>query len=81
MRARGRSQPREQAEGPVHVQPSAVPLGELGHVRDRVEVTAVHVAGVADEDGGGLGGGQLAAQRVHVQTADTVFRQPPDKPG
>ena len=35
----------EQPERAVHVEPRAVPLGQVRHRRDRVEVAGVHLAG------------------------------------
>ena len=71
-----RRQRGEQPERAVHVEPRAVPLGELGHVGERIEVAGVHLAGAADHDRGRAV--ELAQRRLHrleVDPADVVARQ------
>ena len=65
---RARRQRREQAEGAVHVEPGAVPFGELGHVVQRVEVAGVHLAGAADHDRGRAV--ELAERGLHRDEVD-----------
>jgi hypothetical protein len=43
---------RKEPERTVDMKPGAVLRGEIGHPRDWIEVAGVHVAGVADDDGG-----------------------------
>jgi hypothetical protein len=45
-----RTQPREEPEGAVDVQPGVVAFRERRHVRDRIEIARVHLAGVADQE-------------------------------
>ena len=42
---------REQAERAVHVQPGVEPLGEVGHLGQRIEVAGVHLAGARHHHG------------------------------
>ena len=65
---RPRRQRGEQPEGAVHVEPGAVPFGQVGHLVERVEVARVHLAGVGDHD---RGSAVELARRVSIASRST----------
>jgi hypothetical protein len=68
----------EETEGPVHVQPGAVTLREIGHRGQGVEVAGVHLAGTRDHHGGRVAEGlEFAFERGEVEPSGPVRREFP----
>ena len=75
-----RGHTREETEGSVDVQPRAVPLREVRHALERIEVAGVHLAGVAHDDRRrAIQRPQRILERSEIDATDIVTREAPDR--
>ena len=70
-------QRREQPERTVDVEPRAVPLRQIRHRGDRIEIARVHLAGASDHDRrGAVQRRERRLERLDIEATGAVVREP-----